>query len=62
MAPPLMSTALSACTDKFPNPKFVLAVAASVAPVPPLATAKAPVTKFESLMSIAPAVTVPLDT
>ena len=62
IAPPSMSTALAACTANVPNPKFVLAPDAAVAPVPPFATPKAPVTKLLSLMSIAPAVTVPLET
>ena len=45
-----------------PRPKFVLAPAAAVAPVPPFATLNAPVTKLLSLRSIAPALTVPDET
>ena len=55
-----MSTAVLACVAIVPSPKFVLAPAAVAAPVPPLATANDPVTKLLSLMSIAPALTVPL--
>ncbi len=60
MAPPSISTAVLSCVAIEPNPKFVLAPAAVVAPVPPLTTANDPDTKLLSLMSIAPAVTVPL--
>ena len=57
IAPPSMSTALLACTERLPKPNPVLAPPASVAPVPPFATGKAPVTS--AVRSIAPADIVP---
>ena len=58
IAPPSILTLLLACVAMFPSPKAVLASPALVAPVPPFATGKVPVTS--DVRSTSAALTEPL--